>query len=112
MEYINSEDAVLNPIQTSRVFYDKNGKEVEKEKDCVAQVFYQTTANKQDHRKYFLYTLNGSIYDPLGMDANKKKNMNFMLKPVSREVFDYYLMYLNTKNSLYLTRAQRSFIND
>jgi hypothetical protein len=45
------------------------------------------------------------------MDSHREKNLELELREVNQSVFDMYLMYLNTKNSLYFTKANRSLIN-
>lgn len=113
MEYFNSEDDFVQTSITTRTFYDKDGLEIADEKKSVAQVLHQKNRrDKQQLRKYFIFTVNGSIYDPQGVDGNKKKNMTFLLKQVDQAIFDFYMLYLTTKNSIYFTRAQRGLIND
>lgn len=51
------------------------------------------------------------IYDPYGTDSNREQNLKLVLKKVNDDTFDFYIKYLQTKNSLYMTLAQRSFSN-
>jgi hypothetical protein len=62
-------------------------------------------------RQYLLRTYNNIPLDPMGPEARRDIWRRTELKQVSRQTFDFYIMYLRTKNSLYYTRAQRSFIN-
>jgi len=39
------------------------------------------------------------------------KYLDTKMRRVSKTTFDYYMIYLKTKNSIYLTRAQRSFLD-
>jgi hypothetical protein len=48
------------------------------------------------------------VYDPYGVDSNREKTLKLQLKKVNQETFDYYIKYLQTRNSLYMTLAQRS----
>jgi hypothetical protein len=64
---------------------------------------------------HYIQTLNNDLYDPNnGMYSHREDNTNFELKykKVSKDTFDFYMLFLKTKNSLYFTRAQRSFLND
>lgn len=113
MKYFDSSDGILPESPTKRVFYNKRGSETLDEQESIAQVLYKLNGKtSKPDRKYFIYTVNGSIYDPNGVDGNKKKNMTFLLKQVGQEIFDFYILYLTTNNPIYLTRAQRSFISD
>ena len=56
-------------------------------------------------------TYNNALYDPLGTDSHREKTLNTVLKQTDKATFDYYLHYLKDRNRIYITRAQRSFIN-
>lgn len=111
MKYVNSADESVQQIKNERVMYDKNGKPTDVEPLAVAHILNQSFTDGRKSKTYYVNTINGLIYDPLGTDSNKKKNMNCLLKAVSQRTFDYYMMYLESNNSLYLTRSQRSMIN-
>jgi len=51
-------------------------------------------------------------YDPLGPYGHRENYIETKFKKVSKNTFDFYVMYLKTNNSLYLTRASRGFLND
>lgn len=68
--------------------------------------------NNGDVRKIQeVLTHNNLIYDFMGADSHRATRLELKLKKVGAKTFDYYLMYLQTKNSMYMTRAQRSLIN-
>jgi len=46
------------------------------------------------------------------MHSHRENYLRMSYTGVSKETFDYYMMYLKTRNALYMTRSQRSFIND
>ena len=48
----------------------------------------------------------------MGMNSNREKYLDTKLKKVSKDTFDFYMIYLQTNNSIYLTRANRRFINE
>lgn len=62
-------------------------------------------------KRYFITTHNNCPYDPHGIDSHREQNLRTQLKSVSKQTFDYYMLYLKTRNLLYMTRTQRSFIN-
>jgi len=61
---------------------------------------------------YFISTYKNEIYDPMGINSNREQFLETKLKRVSKDTFDFYLIYLQTNNSIYLTRCNRRFINE
>lgn len=61
-------------------------------------------------KKFYVLTSNGNLFDPRGIDSHRR-NLRQELKVTSKQTFDYYIQYLKTKNTLFLRRAERSFIN-
>lgn len=109
MKYLDPN--VDNALQRSKhevTTYDRHGDEVisRKEKDMAK------TIDKQSSTSYHIQTYEGVPYDPNGMYSHRESNIELTYKKVSRETFDFYMLFLKTRNSLYLTRAQRSFLND
>jgi|694.fasta_scaffold03072_11 hypothetical protein len=91
--------------------FNKNGNACSP-KDKVFAKFTETTLNNGVKQlKYLIATYNNSPYDPKGTDSHREATLEIKLKSVSKSVFDYYMLYLKTKNALYMTRAQRSYIN-
>lgn len=64
-----------------------------------------------EQKKFYITVYNNVPYDPYGVDSHREENLSIKLKSVSEQTFDYYILYLKTRNSLYMTRANRSFIN-
>lgn len=60
---------------------------------------------------YYVLTYNNLLYDPLGPDSNRESTIDTVLKKTNKQTFDYYMHYLKDRNRVYITRAQRSFIN-
>ena len=60
---------------------------------------------------FFVLTCNNSLYDPLGADSHRENTINTELKKTSRKTLNSYLEYLRTNNKIYITQAQRSYIN-
>tara|TARA_A100001201_G_scaffold141405_1_gene136746 strand:- start:1048 stop:1374 length:327 start_codon:yes stop_codon:yes gene_type:complete len=88
--------------------YDRNGEPVLNAKELDVAKIVKTKNNETTYLKIH----NNVPYDPKGMYSHREQAIDLKYKKVSRETFDYYMLYLKTKNSLYMTRTQRSFIND
>ena len=107
MKYIKKADKMpkLEP-QVQR--FDQRGNKVINPKE----MSYAKQAASEGRVKYFIKTHKNVPYDPWGMYAHRENYLETKFKVVSKGTFDYYMMYLKTKNSIYMTRSQRSFIND
>ena len=113
MKFINSLDNVENVDhkEVSEISLNKLGRPISDDSERVfAKMFIQNTADKQ-HTKYGILTFNNQPYDPYGIDSHRESNLNLSIKQVGQQTYNYYVSYLKTKNQLYLTRSQRSFIN-
>lgn len=110
MQYINDVKQTLDQSTVEVVMYDKNGVEVNDDSKSMALV-KKIESKKEKTYVFFVSTHAGILHDPMGVNSTKRKDSTFTMKPVDQQTFDYYIMYLQTKNSLYLTRAQRRFIN-
>jgi len=100
-----------DPSRTSESF-DRAGNPTINKKE---KTFAKIDLVEGGARAHYIQTFNNALYDPNnGMYSHREDNTNFELKykKVSRETFDFYMLFLKTKNSLYFTRAQRSFLND
>lgn len=94
--------------QTTTKTYGRHGDEVlsKKEKDMAKAI------QRSSSMSYHIQTYEGAPYDPNGMYSHRENNIELKYKKVSKNTFDFYMLFLTTKNSLYLTRSQRSFLND
>ena len=92
------------------VFFDKNGNIIEdpKTKDSYGKML----CVNNNERTYLVKVLQSNLYDPLGTYSNRGRFLESNFKKVSKNTFDFYMMYLKTNNSIYLTKAQRGFLND
>lgn len=86
--------------------YNKYGQEAQEGDKVFAE---HVDGSKQ--KVYSVLTYNNSLYDPLGTDSHRESKLNTVLKKTDKATFDYYLHYLKNRNKIYITRAQRSFIN-
>lgn len=94
----------------SEVFFDKNGSNLEKKsmKDSYGKIVYVNGSAISHHVK----VLESNLYDPMGTYSSRRRYLESSFKKVSKNTFDFYMMYLKTNNSIYLTKAQRGFLND
>jgi len=109
IEKLSTSDLEREKIQEE---YNKQGKTVSSPKEKVFAKFTEVNVgNDKIQKKYYVITNNNCLYDPYGIDSHRERTLRTQLKSVSKQTFDYYMMYLQSRNLLYLTRANRSFIN-
>jgi hypothetical protein len=89
-------------------YINKNGEVIDNDVDKV----YAKIVHENKKETYHIKTYDNAIYDPLGRLSNRENVLETKMKKVSKNTFDYYVMYLKTNNSIYLTKANRSFINE
>jgi len=106
MEYINK-SFIVNENK-SEILFDRYGQKVEdgKEKN------YAKIVVNDNVESYYIRTYQNMPYDPLGAYSRREIFRDTKMHRVSKNTFDFYMMYLGTNNSIYLTKAQRGFIND
>jgi hypothetical protein len=112
MKFVESySDKDFAPNVEEKIF-DKNGDEVNSKKSKVFAKYLETKLHDGSKQfKYLIATFNNVPYDPKGIDSHRESGLDIKLKSVNKQAFDYYLLYLKTKNGLYMTRTQRSYIN-
>lgn len=116
MKYIeNMENYEEIPIKKE---YDlnRNGEPVKNVKEMVfgkvVSVDKKFSKSTRSETKYFVLTYGNQIYDPMGASSTREDFIETKLKMVSQDTFNYYSIYLQTKNSIYLTKANRRFLNE
>ena len=112
MEYVNLPEQMPDDINIQEALYDKTGGVVINKKEKSYAKIIKTINRYDPTDKYHIKVHQGVPYDPWGMYGHREEYIDTKFKSVSKETFDYYMMYLKTRNSLYMTRSQRSFIND
>lgn len=91
------------PINITRVYLDKNGKEIED-----PQLAFAKISKSDDKNIYYIKYGRGEIVDPHHIDANFKKNDSYyVFKKVTERAFASYEKFLKTKNRLHFTTARR-----
>lgn len=96
--------------EITEVGFDKNGVMIDKKasKDTYGKIVYVNNKEHSHHAK----VLESNLYDPMGTYSSRRRYLESSFKRVSKSTFDFYMMYLKTNNSIYLTKAQRGFLND
>jgi hypothetical protein len=109
MKYINEKQNYAVEVEVKQeADFNRNGKVTANGKEKV----YAKIVNSQKSDQYYISTHNNEIYDPMGINSNRERYLDIKLKRVSKDTFDFYMIYLQTNNSIYLTRANRRFINE
>jgi hypothetical protein len=112
MEFVNNLQQMPDDINTKATLFDKTGGVVIHKKEKSYAKVIRTISRHSSTEKYYVKVHQGVPYDPWGMFEHRENYIETKFQSVSKETFDYYMMYLKTRNSLYMTRSQRSFIND
>ena len=88
-------------------YYGSDGSESqEDERNSCA---YLAKSNKVEN--YYVKFFRGRVIDPYGMDSGKIKSNMAEYKRVQKNTFNFYLEYLKTRKSSYLSWAERSHID-
>ena len=61
---------------------------------------------------YYIRSYQNLPYDPLGPYSRREIFRDTKMTKVSKNTFDFYMMYLKSNNSIYLTKTQRGMLND
>jgi hypothetical protein len=109
MQYISDSDGEANTTNTFTVehVFNKHGERISNEKEN----FFAKIIGNDRNSYYYIRTHEGILFDPAGMNSYRVKFVDTKMKKVSKSTFDFYMIYLKTKNNIYLTRAQRSFLD-
>jgi len=95
-------------VKVKETNFNKKGSHVLNTKEKV----FAKIVSSDSSDNYLIATYKNEIYDPIGLNSNRERYLETKLKSVSKDTFDFYLIYLQTNNSIYLTRANRRFINE
>ena len=94
------------------LLFDKTGASIEKEKKYKVSHYAKVIKKEDGTETYFARVHQSNLFDPNGPYGKREKVIETNIKRVSKNTFDYYMNYLKTNNSIYLTKAQRGFLND
>ena len=90
-----------DPQKIDKVYFGKSASNVNKKE---AFAYMATVDNSYSY--YILYD-RAEIIDAYNDRFTRSSSSTRRFKKVSKECFDFYMKYLNTKNILYFTRARR-----
>jgi hypothetical protein len=91
--------------------FNKNGElKSEQKESFFAKIIEKAIGNKPS-TCYYIRVHESTLFDPTGTNSFRVKYLDTKMRKVSKTTFDYYMIYLKTKNSIYLTKAQRSFLD-
>ena len=106
-------DKFLNQDKKFETLFGRHGEPVLNKKETpMSKKIVDTFGDKEVKESFYAQTFQGGLYDPNGMYSHRESSIELKMSRVTKNTFDFYMLYLKTKNSLYLTRAQRSFLND
>jgi hypothetical protein len=97
------------------ILFDKTGETLSGEaKHRVEHFAKKLVHNNGDEKSatYYVKTHQATLFDPNGPYGRRGRTLDTELKRVSKNTFDFYITYLKTNNSIYMTKAQRGFLND
>ena len=99
--------------KNSKIFlFDRTGDSIEEEKKYKISHYAKIIRVEDGNESYFARTHQGGLFDPNGPYGKREKFIDTKIKKISKSTFDFYMTYLKTNNSIYLTKAQRGFLND
>tara|TARA_B100001939_G_scaffold310106_1_gene291770 strand:+ start:485 stop:814 length:330 start_codon:yes stop_codon:yes gene_type:complete len=108
MDFINDVPQIddVKP-KKEHIYINKNGKVIANDRDKVyAQVLVEN--NRETH---YIVTYQNSPLDPMGRYQKRQAYLETKMTRVAKKTFDFYVTYLQTNNSIYLTRTNRSYQN-
>jgi len=98
----------LTTERASELLFNRSGQNLDSPKEKV----YGKVIAKSGRDYYYIRVHQSVPFDPLGTYAKREDYVESKLQQVSKSTFDFYMMYLNTKNTIYMTRARRGLTND
>lgn len=112
MKFINQVSDKNLSTKTSEIeLYDIKGNITSEEAETYAKSVNIDVGGNRKQSKFFIRTYNNLPLDPIGSTSRRNIWDRTELKLVSYQTFDHYVNYLKTKNGLFFTKANRSFID-
>lgn len=100
--------ALKNVAQNKEhVYINKNGDIISNDRDKV----YAQVLIEGDRETHYIVTYQNAPLDPMGRYQKRQAYLETKMQKVAKKTFDYYITYLQTNNSIYLTRTNRSYQN-
>lgn len=94
------------------VLFGKTGNVLQDEEKHKLQHYAKLVQSAEGKETYYIRIYQSTPFDPMGPYGRRERNLDTDIKRVSKNTFDFYMTYLKTNNSIYLTKAQRGFLND
>lgn len=110
MKYVDAENFIKR-FEQSMVLFGKTGDVLDADEQCKL-AHYAKIVSKDGNDTHFIRVFQSTPFDPSGPYGRRERNLDTQMKRVSKNTFDLYVTYLKTNNSIYLTKAQRGFLND
>lgn len=107
MKFVNEGTFVEDKKQIT-IKLNKNGQEVEGDKE---KAFAKAIVG-EGRTLYYVRFYAGILYDPIGVYSNRDFWVDTTFRAVDKNTYDFYTLYLQTNNQVYLSRAQRGAINE
>ena len=104
--YISSADYV-EQNNTASFNFNKSGKKTDSPKE---KVFGKIVVNN-DKSNYYIRVHQSVPYDPLGTYGKREQYLETKMVKTSQSTFDFYMLYLQTKNTIYMSKARRGLTN-
>lgn len=111
MKFIDSHDQKITK-QSTETYFNLKGEITDGESE---KVFSKSLSVDLGHgkvqNKYFIRVFNNQPLDPFGPEAGREIWNRTDLKQVKMSTFENYNNYLLTRNRIFLTKTNRSYIN-
>lgn len=101
-------------IKQVTCFYDRYGQILSEQEYHKSMYYAKHVEPLQEDGEvlYYARVYQGALFDPMGPYGRRQRDLDTQMRRVSKNTFDLYMTYLKTNNSIYLTKAQRGFLND
>lgn len=110
MKYID--DSFLQSDEKVIKFFGKAGVVLSDSEVHKLPSYAKYVQHKDGKTNYYISVYQSSPFDPMGPYARRERNIDTKMQRVSKNTFDFYITYLITNNTIYLTKARRSMLND
>jgi len=115
MRYVDGTKPFSTRTNTDVILFDRTGNTLSGEARHKVQHFAKMLSKNDGTASgdtYYVRIHQAGLFDPNGPYGRRDRVMDTELKRVSKNTFDFYITYLKTNNSIYMTKAQRGFLND
>jgi hypothetical protein len=87
--------------------YDINGEEI----DTTRELSFAEVRNNNDVTQYLISTYRYEPFNPTGTDAHKTGGSDTTLQQVPESLFNFYVLFLRTKNLAYFHKVRRGMLD-